>query len=236
MHKISPALSLAAALSLAGFNAVAATTAGSATTSGATTSGSATVAAPTSPGGAETSATTSPKGVLQDSPPLRPAPLSTPPSPSPAPAPAPDTAPPTSDETLPTGTKTPPDTSTLPPSNQTSGTVPANPATPPTVGTRPIPFDSGTGSVVTETGATQPAEDFVIGANGERIPVNRAASVLPAPANATPTLDAAMRNSTQQTRKKVARQGQLLHSITPRTNADKSDQMPDDPVSPALTR
>ena len=134
----------------------------------------------------------------------------------------------------------PPNTGSLSPSNQTSGTVPASPIASPTVGTRPVPFDSGAGSVVTESGGTQPAEDFVIGANGERIPVNRAASALPAPAGATPTptpeLDAAIRNSAQQTRKKVAPQGQLLHSITPRTNADKSDQMPDDPVSPALTR
>jgi hypothetical protein len=101
-----------------------------------------------------------------------------------------------------------------------------------------VPADVGVGGVIVESGVDTAAEDFVIGANGERIPVSRAASVVPAPANATPTpeLDAAIRNSAQQTRKKVERKGQVLNSITPRTNADKSDQMPDDPVSPALTR
>ena len=34
---------------------------------------------------------------------------------------------------------------------------------------------------------------------------------------------------------KTARKQQLMHSITPRTNNDRSDQMPDDPISPSLT-
>jgi hypothetical protein len=75
-----------------------------------------------------------------------------------------------------------------------------------------------------------------IGANGERIAVERIASVQPAPVatTATPELDAATRAAERKLRAKTARKQQLMHSIVPRTNVDRTDQMPDDPVSPAV--
>jgi hypothetical protein len=102
----------------------------------------------------------------------------------------------------------------------------------------PAPFAPGVGIVaVPTTTETAVVTDYVVGTNGERIPVNRTASVLTAPdaQAAAPELDAAMRSSEARTRAKVARKGQLLHSIAPRTNNDRSDEMPDDPVSPAIT-
>ena len=79
---------------------------------------------------------------------------------------------------------------------------------------------------------------MTIGANGERIPLVVAPGIAAAPApQATPTplLDEATRAAAARERAKVARKQQLMHSITPRTGNDRSDQMPDDPPSPALT-
>ncbi|MGZ5040222.1 MAG: hypothetical protein ACXWBQ_05720 [Usitatibacter sp.] len=42
-------------------------------------------------------------------------------------------------------------------------------------------------------------------------------------------------NVVKRDRQRVGRNGQLLLSIAPRTNADRSREMPDDPPSPALT-
>lgn len=131
------------------------------------------------------------------------------------------------------------DMSTLPPSNLTSGTANTlptggdNSAT--TTATTPAPFDSGTGTVLGApvVGAPVPAEDYVIGPNGERIPVNRTAT---APANpetpqslaASRALDARLDRAARETRERVARKGQVLNSIAPRTDVDRTDQMPDD--------
>jgi len=75
-----------------------------------------------------------------------------------------------------------------------------------------------------------------IGANGERIALETIASVQPAPVATTPTpeLDAATRAAERKLRAKSARKQQLMHSIVPRTNVDRTDQMPDDPISPAV--
>jgi hypothetical protein len=42
-------------------------------------------------------------------------------------------------------------------------------------------------------------------------------------------------NTVKRDRQRVGRNGQLLQSIAPRTNANRSNEMPDDPPSPALT-
>jgi hypothetical protein len=145
-------------------------------------------------------------------------------------------APPPTTSSASTGTTsgTPPtvDTSTLAPSNQTSGGASG------TMAETPAPFAPGVGIVAVPTTTETPVvTDYVVGTNGERVPVNRTASVLTAPAApvAVPELDAAMKSSEAHTRAKVARKGQLLYSIAPRTNNDRSDEMPDDPVSPAIT-
>jgi hypothetical protein len=51
---------------------------------------------------------------------------------------------------------------------------------------------------------------------------------------ASPELNAATRREARKERAVVQRRGQMLESITPRTNVDRSNEMPDDPVSPAL--
>ena len=55
-----------------------------------------------------------------------------------------------------------------------------------------------------------------------------------ASAIATPRLDAATRREARRERATVARGGQTLNTIAPRTNVDRTNQMPDDPPSPAL--
>jgi hypothetical protein len=74
------------------------------------------------------------------------------------------------------------------------------------------------------------ANGGVAGANGGPAPA--AAGRLGS--SVTPELDRATRREAQRTRNTAARKGQMLHSITPRTNVDRSDQMPDDPPSPAI--
>jgi hypothetical protein len=51
----------------------------------------------------------------------------------------------------------------------------------------------------------------------------------------SPELDRATRREAQRQRATVQRKGQMLNSITPRTSVDRTDQMADDPPSPALT-
>jgi hypothetical protein len=78
----------------------------------------------------------------------------------------------------------------------------------------------------------------VIGPNGERTPVVVSnVTVTPAAADrtATPLLDEAAKKALARDRAKVQRNQQLMHSITPRTNNDRTDQAPDDPPSPALS-
>ncbi len=48
------------------------------------------------------------------------------------------------------------------------------------------------------------------------------------------TLDRAIKQA-ERDRKKIGRNGQLLRSIAPRTNVDRTEQMPDDGPTPALT-
>jgi hypothetical protein len=54
-------------------------------------------------------------------------------------------------------------------------------------------------------------------------------------AMATPEINSAVRREARKERATVERRGQMLYSITPRTHGDLSWQMPDDPVSPALS-
>ena len=42
-------------------------------------------------------------------------------------------------------------------------------------------------------------------------------------------------NQVSRDRKRIGRNGQLLYSIAPRTNVDRSNEMPDDPLPPSLT-
>jgi hypothetical protein len=84
-------------------------------------------------------------------------------------------------------------------------------------------------------------EDFVIGPNGERIPVNRTAGTTTVPAAepqvnaaASRALDAKLARQARDTRERVARKGQVLNSVTPRTDVDRSHEMPDNP-GPLLT-
>jgi len=51
---------------------------------------------------------------------------------------------------------------------------------------------------------------------------------------ATPEVNSAERREARKERATARRGGQMLESIAPRTNADLSWQMPDDPVSPAI--
>ena len=48
-------------------------------------------------------------------------------------------------------------------------------------------------------------------------------------------LDREARELARRTKQKVARGGQMLHTIAPRTNQDRTDQMPDDPLTGAMT-
>jgi hypothetical protein len=75
-----------------------------------------------------------------------------------------------------------------------------------------------TGVVVTDTGAvtTVPSGN-----------TNGSAST-PLGAATTPELDRATRREAQHARKTVERKGQMMNSIAPRTNVDRTDQMPDD--------
>ena len=142
-----------------------------------------------------------------------PKPTETPPNETPA-----DTSPGTSSSTS--------GSSVLGASNQTSGTGAGR-----TTGVRPA--DPGAAAAVpleTVPAATGSVE--VVNANGERLAVNTIAATLPEPAATTPTpqLDAATRAAGQRLRAKTARKQQLMHSIVPRTNNDRTDQMPDDPI------
>ena len=131
------------------------------------------------------------------------------------------------------------DTSTLAPSNLNSGTANSlptgtdNSAT--STATTPAPFDSGTGTLLGAPVVGATADDYVIGPNGERIPVNRSGTAAaPAAAEtqqslaASRALDARLDKSARETKERVARKGQVLNSIAPRTDVDRTDQMPDD--------
>ncbi|MGE5615454.1 MAG: hypothetical protein ACM3X5_00920 [Bacillota bacterium] len=75
-------------------------------------------------------------------------------------------------------------------------------------------------------------DDFIIGPNGERIPVNRTTNVTIAANTVTPTpeINVATRRVANETHRKVARNEQLMHSIAPRTDVDRTAEMPDDPT------
>jgi len=132
--------------------------------------------------------------------------------------------------------------------NTTSGSlagdqIASTPATGLTTGVRPIDQErlgivSPDAVSTTSTPVVASGEVEMIDANGERVAVNTITTVPTAPAAATPTptpeLDAATRAAERKLRAKTARKQQLMHSITPRTNVDRTDQMPDDPISPAV--
>ena len=60
------------------------------------------------------------------------------------------------------------------------------------------------------------------------------AAVATETARSSQSLDKAIKQA-ERDRKKIGRNGQLLQSIAPRTSVDRSDQMPDDGPSPALS-
>jgi hypothetical protein len=125
------------------------------------------------------------------------------------------------------------------PSNQTSGSLESGQVSSGTGQGRVTGVLPGQAAAVTDTTAAASAPSLSVvpsetyGANGERLPMNNAASALPAPAAAktpTPTLDAATAAAQRRLSAKTARQQQQVYSVAPRTNNDKTDQMPDDPI------
>jgi len=99
---------------------------------------------------------------------------------------------------------------------------------------------AGNGVVLADTLASGgvTADAFTVGPNGERIPVNAASNANIVAANTitpTPEINAATRRVANETHRKVARNEQLMHSIAPRTDVDRTSQMPDDP-SPLFSR
>jgi hypothetical protein len=72
---------------------------------------------------------------------------------------------------------------------------------------------------------------------------NAASSQYVAPFNGVGNADVVVADNTmnqvigtaKRDRKRVGRNGQLLYSIAPRTNADRSREVPDDGPTPALT-
>ena len=83
-----------------------------------------------------------------------------------------------------------------------------------------------------------------ISANGERIPGETTviSAPIPAAALAAPSiesaqvdLDRAVRRETRRTQRTVAPNEQRLYTIAPRTTVDRSAEMPNDPVSPAIS-
>src|SRR5439155_16685330 len=86
-----------------------------------------------------------------------------------------------------------------------------------------------------------------ISAFGERVSAETSAvvtPVVPAAGVAAPVigtefaeidLDRAVRKESRRAQRKVARNEQRLQTIAPRTNVDRTAEMPDDPVSPAIS-
>jgi hypothetical protein len=85
-----------------------------------------------------------------------------------------------------------------------------------------------------------------ISANGERVPGTTTVVSVPASAPAAGVaapsiefaeadLDRAVRRETRRAQRKVAPNEQRLQTIAPRTTVDRTAEMPDDPVSPAIS-
>lgn len=110
----------------------------------------------------------------------------------------------------------------------------------------PLSSDVGTGviypgapyGITDTTGVTGTTPGTTSGGTPNYGNANAAAAVngagFTASAIATPQLDAATRREARRERATVARGGQTLNTIAPRTNVDRTNQMPDDPPSPAL--
>jgi len=108
-------------------------------------------------------------------------------------------------------------------------------------------FGSTGGLVVTDNGTGTAGIVNGVNANGERVGLQADLSSLSpnaveAPAiavQAAPNITAAEVNVLERRelnkRRNLRRDRQLLYSIAPRTNVDRSDEVPNDPVSPALT-
>jgi hypothetical protein len=91
----------------------------------------------------------------------------------------------------------------------------------------------GTGVVNPDTGAIMGGTDtagFTTSANANNnASLNGAiADTRIGVATSTPELDQAARRELQRQRRTVERQGQMMQSIAPRSNVDRTDQMPDD--------
>jgi len=145
-------------------------------------------------------------------------------------------------------TSSSPDTATAPgsssvltPGSTTSTRIAGEPVTPGTgasiIGVRPVEVgaaDLVAAPVGLASGGV--GGNIVVGANGERIPVVAAAvaSSEPEVTVRSPEFDRATLKAERRLLARTSRQQQLLHSIAPRTNNDRSDQMPDDPIAPYL--
>jgi hypothetical protein len=99
---------------------------------------------------------------------------------------------------------------------------------------------AGSATVLPEASSVAPlAGGVVVSAEGERIPapapivISQAAVTNGGETLETPELD---RAATREARRsaRVPRNAQRLHTIAPRTEVDRSHEMPDDPPSPAL--
>jgi len=119
---------------------------------------------------------------------------------------------------------------TLAPSNQTSGST--------SIAGNGTVAPAGTLAPGVTTAILGGTGETIIGANGERLAATETVSTttLAAPMVTTPEpeLTPAEQAAERRILAKTARKQQLMHSIAPRTNNDKTDQMADDPISPAL--
>ncbi len=145
-----------------------------------------------------------------------------------------------------------------------SSAAPATPTTTPATTTTPPPPTTSpptTSSETTTSATTAPVINPIgarvvlepvpvvegISAYGERVSGATpavATSGAPATGVAAPVigtefsevdLDRAVRKESRRAQRKVARNEQRLQTIAPRTNVDRTAEMPDDPVSPAIS-
>src|SRR5262249_21271543 len=98
------------------------------------------------------------------------------------------------------------------------------------------PSDMTSGGTIVSTSTTAPvvASNAVIASDVYGTPVLSASVVTPDQAANDAAVNRALRQVARD-RARVGRNGQLLYSIAPRTNVDRSNEMPDDGPSPSLS-
>jgi hypothetical protein len=101
------------------------------------------------------------------------------------------------------------------------------------------PFINGTAGAATNDGERPMDNSSSQGNNGNanvelQNNGNAGSAIAVDQARNSQNLDRAIR-LVEKDRKRVGKNGQLLNTIAPRTNADRSHEMPDDGPSPALT-